>query len=134
MFCIDASVIISAARTSEPGSEKSNMFLNRLQTDGAKVFLPEIVISEVAAGLFRASKRADFSYAFAHDLRAIPNFSFVAVDARLADLAAAIAVRTGLRSADAIYAALAYDYNLTLVTLDKDQLTRTKDIVAARQP
>ena len=134
MFCIDASVIISAARESETDSEKSRAFLHRVQENGEKVFLPEIVISEVAAGLFRASKRADFSYGFARDLRGIPNFSFVAVDARLADLAAEIAVRTSLRSADAIYAALAYDYHLTLVTLDKDQLARARGIITARQP
>lgn len=134
MFCLDASVIISAARGGESASTRSRAFLNLLKEEGAKAFLPEIAITEVASGLFRATKRVDFSYLFARTLRDIPNFSFVAVDARLADLAAAIAVRTGLRSADAIYAALAYDYNLTLVTLDREQLSRTRDLVIVRQP
>lgn len=134
MFCLDASVIISAARTDEPASDQSGAFLNRIKEDGTKVFLPEIVISEVASGLFRATRRADFAYAFAQNLRAIPNFSFVAVDARLADLSAEIAVRTGLRSADAIYVALAYDYHLILITLDRDQLLKTKSFISVQEP
>lgn len=134
MFCIDASVIISAAKPSEPASDASAAFLNSVRDESTKVFLPEIVIAEIAAWLFRATRRADFSYAFAHDLRDIPNFSFVTVDARLADLAAAMAVRTGLRSADAIYVALAYDYNLILITLDRDQISKTQDLIAVRKP
>ena len=96
--------------------------------------MPEIVISEVAAGLFRATKRADFAYGFARDLRSLPNFSFVAVDARLADLSAEIAVRTGLRSADAIYVALAYDYHLTLITLDREQLIKSRSLISVKEP
>lgn len=92
MFCIDASVIVSAVRTTEQGSKQSNLFLKRLQDEGAKAFLPEIAVAEVAAGLARATKRPDASYTFAVGLRNMSNFSFVAVDARLADLAAAIAV------------------------------------------
>lgn len=134
MFCLDASVIISAARTGEPASDRSGSFFNKLKEQGAKVFLPEIAVTEVAAGFSRATKRPDFSLAFARDLRGLPNFSFVAVDARLADLAAAIAVETGLRSSDAIYVALAYDYHLTLVTLDRDQLSKARTLIDIQEP
>ncbi len=134
MFCVDASVIISAARGGEPFSDQSKEFLDAMRRDRLKAFLPEIAIAEVASGLLRATKNAPFSAAFAQSLRMIPNFSFVAIDSRLTDRAVEIIGRTGLRSADAFYVALAFDYGLTLITLDREQRTKSRDLISAREP
>ena len=134
MYCIDASVILSAIRPKELFSDKSQAFLNSLKKDELKVFCPEIIIPEIASGLFRATKNAQASYDFSLAMRDLPNFSFVAVDARLADLAVWIIAETGLRGADAIYVALAYDYQLELITLDKEQLQKGKKIIKTRMP
>jgi len=40
----------------------------------------------------------------------------------------------GLRATDAIYVALTLDYNLELVTLDKEQLEKGKELVKVRKP
>lgn len=134
MFCIDASVIISAARGTEVGSKSSQSFLELEKRENMKVFLPEIAIVEVASALVRATARADFAVAFSHSLKAIPNFSFVAVDNRLAGLAVDVVGKTGLRAADAVYVALAFEYHLTLITLDNEQISKAQGLIAARMP
>lgn len=134
MFCIDASVIISAARGGEIDSNRSIAFLDTIHQERQRVFLPEIAITEIASGLFRATKDASFSKTFGGTLRAVPNFIWISVDQRLADRAVDIICKTGLRSADALYVALAYEYHLTLVTLDREQLRKGKIIVSTQLP
>jgi len=134
MYCIDASVILSAIRPKELLSAKSQSFLNSLKQNELKVFCPEIIVSEIASGLFRATKDAYLSRDFSLAIRDLPNFSFVAVDSRLVDLAVWVIMETGLRGADAIYVALAYDYQLELITLDKEQLQKGGKIIKTRTP
>lgn len=134
MFCIDASVILSAARGTEPHSRVSQRFLEELKGTDQKAFLPEIIIPEIASGLMRATKDASFMGAFVAALRDIPHFSFVPIDATMASAAVRVIAETSLRDADALYVALAWEYGLTLVTLDREQLTRAKRIIDAREP
>jgi predicted nucleic acid-binding protein len=134
MYCVDASVIVNAQLPTEPHSSKSKAFLDLLKKENKKVFLPEVIIPEITSALKRATGNSELAYQFAMSLRYIPNFSFVPVDNHLANLAASIVSKTGLKSTDAIYVALALDYNLELITLDKDQLERSKGIIKVRKP
>lgn len=134
MFCIDASVIIGAASPKEPYFSQSKGFLAQIREKDLKVFLPEIIIPEIASGLLRAIKNPRFAHKLALSLRTVPNFSFVTVDSRIADLASWVICKTGLKGADAIYVALAFDYNLELITLDKEQLEKGKKLIKVRKP
>jgi len=134
MYCLDASVIISAAKPDEFYFEKSKAFLNQIREKEIKVFLPEIIIPEIASGLLRATKNPKISYRLALSLRTVPNFSFVPVDSKLANLASWVVCQIKLKGTDAIYVALAYDYNLELITLDKEQLKRSKKLIKVTRP
>jgi len=134
MFCIDASVIVSAANPKDFYFAQSKKFLAQIREKGLKVFLPEIIIPETTSGLLRAIGDQKAVYELALSFRNVPNFSFVVVDSRLANLASWIICKTGLRGADAIYVALAYDYNLELITLDNEQLEKGKKLVKVRKP
>lgn len=134
MYCIDASVIVNSQLEREPYHNRSKTFLRMVEEKNLKVFLPEITIPEIASGLFRAIQDPKIAYEFPISLREAPNFCFVAVNSRLANLASWIICQTGLRAADAIYVALAYDYNLELITLDKRQLEKSKKLVRVRKP
>lgn len=134
MFCVDASVIISAARGQESRSEDSKAFLDSIKETEINIFLPESAVAEIASGLIRATKNENFSREFIYALKNLPNFSFVPVDGSLIDLAVDVIFYTGLRSADAIYVALARKYGLTLITLDREQLARGGKIVEVREP
>ncbi|HEX9721731.1 MAG TPA: type II toxin-antitoxin system VapC family toxin [Candidatus Paceibacterota bacterium] len=134
MFCVDASVFLSAAKGDEPYSKQSKGFLDSVESEGHKMLVPEILIPEVASGLFRATKNSKFSLEFVGALRGLPNCTFVPVDGRLADRAAKIICETGLRGADAIYVALAFEYAVPLVTLDKEQFEKGKKVIDVVSP
>ena len=134
MYCIDASVILSAARGTEAHSQESQRFLDELKQGQQKVFLPEIVFPEIASGIMRATKNTPFARAFVAALRDIPNFSFVPVDRTMSIAAVEVIMRTALRGADALYVALAWEYSLTLVTLDNEQLKKGHLLVSVRTP
>jgi len=134
MYCIDASVIVNSLMEKESYCSQSKAFLNMVQEKGIRIFLPEIVIPEITSGIFRATKDENFTFQFTKNLRSILNFSFVSVDSRLADLASWVICKTGLKGADAIYVALAFDYNLELITLDKEQLEKAEKLIKVRRP
>lgn len=134
MFCLDASVIINAVRPKESYHLKSKAFLDKVREEKTKIFLPEITIPEITSGLFRATKNPKIAQEFVIALRMLPNFSFVSIDSKLANLASWIICKTDLKSADAIYVALAFDYNLELITLDTEQLEKGKKIIKTRRP
>lgn len=134
MICIDASVIVSAARGDEKYSEKSRLFLKNVYRERLQVFLPEIIVPEITSALVRAMHDPHFVGSFVDVLRRVPTFVFVPIGRNLADQAAKIILRTGLKSADAVYVALAVEYNLTLITLDREQLTKARAVVKTREP
>lgn len=134
MFCVDASVFLSAAKGDEPYSKESKGFLDSVEREGYKILAPEILIPEVASGLMRATKDPDFSLEFVSALRGLPNCTFVPVDGRLADTAAKVIFETALRGADAIYVAVAFEYGLSLITLDKEQLEKGKKVIQVMLP
>ena len=134
MFCIDASVILSAVKNTELHLLQSKKFLAGVIQDAQKVFLPEIVLPEVTSGFVRATGNEVLISQFVENLRSIPHFSFVAVDSTLSNLTVNVILQTHLRASDAVYVALAYEYNLTLVTLDDEQLTKGSILVPTRRP
>ena len=134
MFCIDASVILSAAKGTEVYSQKSTEFLEMIDRESYKIFFPEIILPEIASGLVRQTGDEKLAAEYIENLSAVSNFSFVPVDSKLTALAVKIILKTKLRAADALYVALAYEYNLTLVTLDEEQLQRSAELVSVRRP
>lgn len=134
MYCIDASVIINSQLEREPYHSQSKAFLIMVEKKNLKVFLPEIVIPEITSGILRATMDENSAFQLANNLRSISNFLFVSVDSKLANLASWVVCKTNSKGADAIYIALAFDYNLELITLDKGQLEKGKKLVKVRRP
>ena len=131
---IDASVFISALSPSETRSQESLRFLETLRDHPRLVILPTLVKPEIAAALNRAG--GDPALALeAADLAFLAGpILLVDLDEALADEAAALAVRSGLRGADAVYAATARRFDAVLVTLDNEQRTRLPDDIPVRWP
>lgn len=134
MYCVDASVIISAQLPHERHYTRSRDFLEQLAIKEMRIFLPEILIPEITSGLFRVTGNRDFVSDYTASLRAIPNFSFIPIDSHLADLASWIILKTGLKGADSLYTAVAFYFGLTLITLDRAQLQKSNVIVNVKTP
>jgi predicted nucleic acid-binding protein len=134
VYVIDASVHVADARPQEPKHREARALLACVAAEGLPVYLPEIVLAEVAAAISRGTGRAEVAQRLAATLRRVPHFAYVAVDAALGDLAAQISARYQIRGCDAVYVALALERNATLITLDQQQRVRVPAGIIARTP
>jgi predicted nucleic acid-binding protein len=98
------------------------------------VVAPTLLLVEVAAAVARAYGNPTPGIAFAQAIRELPNLRWEALDESLAGEAAELAAVHRLRGADAVYGALAHRHGSTLITLDRQQLERLKDVVPVGRP
>jgi predicted nucleic acid-binding protein len=133
-FTIDASVFVSALSSVEPRHQESRDFLKALSNHNSPVILPTLVKPEIAGAVIRRTgdsqvAREDAELAFLGG-----QVVFVDLDVRLADEAADIAAASGLRGADAVYAATARRFDAILVTLDGEQRAKLSSHVTVLSP
>lgn len=134
MYCIDASVLTNSFIEGKEFHENSKRFLAKIKAANLLVILPEIVLPEVASAIARITGRDDYAIDFVNNLKLIPNFTLIPVDRTLAIIASEIAAKHKLRGCDAIYAAVALQFKSRLITLDNEQLERSKFIVEVFRP
>ena len=129
MYTIDASVHVSALNPAETEFATSLAFLTLVQRRQYPLFCPTLLPIEVAAAVARALNDAERATALATALRDWQNQTLVPLDEALMDRATNLAASTRLRGADAVYAAVAQQYNTMLVTLDRQQLQRLPPVI-----
>lgn len=133
MYTIDASVWINGFDQREAGHSISRQVLTLIATHAVPIVIPYLVLAEVAGAI---SRRIDplQGQTFAASLGTLPNITFVALDALLAQESLLVAAQHGLRGADAVYAAVAIQAGCTLISLDNEHHTRLQGIVLTRTP
>lgn len=134
MYTVDASVWVNSFDQQEVGYEDSREFLGLLAKQEMSIYVPTLVLVEVAAAISRTRGDISQAEAFANALSKIPKLHLVNLDEDLAKEAQRLAAHQKLRGADAVYAAVALRKNCVLVTTDKEQLTRLNNIVVAQTP
>jgi predicted nucleic acid-binding protein len=134
MYVIDASVHVADARPQEPHHAQARNLLGRLAGEGWPVYLPTIVLAEVAAAISRGTGRPNLARRLIATLQRVPHFRFVPVDDDLGQLAAELAAEHQIRGCDAVYVALAQQCGATLITLDGQQRERVPPGVVAHTP
>ena len=134
LLTIDSSVFVSAARPSEIGHAESTAFLTWVRNTRPRLFLPTLVLAEVAAALSRTGSEAGLAQQYAMAVGQLPNTVMVALDEGLARQSAALGAQHRLRGADAVYLASAALFAAELVTLDREQLERGAAIVQTLAP
>jgi predicted nucleic acid-binding protein len=105
-----------------------------MAAENRQVYLPEIVLAEIAAAISRGTGQMALALRLTAALRRVPYFQFVAVGRDLGDLAAEIAASYQIRGCDAVYAALAQQQGAILITLDRQQRERVPEHIVARSP
>jgi len=131
---IDASVFLNAFNPAEPHHRESSALMKNIRAGGIPVVAPTLVLPEVAAAIARAVGDAESARQFADHLRDLPGLILVALDEDLAMLAAQMASEYRLRGSDAVYGAVALRFGSPIVTLDREQYTRLKPVIASRLP
>jgi predicted nucleic acid-binding protein len=134
LLTIDSSVFVSAACPSETSNAESAAFLAWVRTTRPRLFLPTIVMAEVAAALSRTGSKPGLAQQYAMAVSQLPNTVMVALDEGLARQAAALGARHKLRGADAVYLASAALFAAELITLDREQIERGAPIVQTLTP
>ena len=134
LLTIDSSVFVSAARPSEIGNTESTSFLAWVRNTRPRLFLPTLVLAEVAAALSRTGSEPGLAQQYAMAVGQLPNTVMVALDEGLARQSAALGAQHRLRGADAVYLASAALFAAELVTLDREQLERGAAIAQTLTP
>ena len=134
LLTIDSSVFVSAARQAETGNAESTSFLAWVRESRPRLFLPTLLMAEVAAALSRTASAAALAQRYALAIGQLPNTFLVALDEGLACQAAALSVQHKLRGADSVFLASAALFAADLVTLDREQLQRGSSVVQTLSP
>ncbi len=131
---IDASVFVNAFSPTEPGSQKSLEFIQRMKQEAIPVIVPALLLPEIAAAVSRKHGNPELALSLVEEMGALPNLTLIAVDESLARLAAETAATYKLRGSDAVYAAVSRRFGTRLVTLDREQLERLGPVVTVSAP
>jgi predicted nucleic acid-binding protein len=131
---IDASVFVSAFTPSEAAHQVSKEFMRGIQAAGAPIIIPTLVIPEIAAAIGRGQGKPDLGFSFAMGVSRFPDMILIDIDKNLAETAAEIAATHRLRGSDAVYAAVALRFGTNLVTLDREQQERLKNVLPVGGP
>jgi len=134
MYTVDASVWVNAFDQREPGHETSRRFLQAVHAQALPVVVPNLLCVEVAGAISRTRGEPARAQEFATALAHLPNVTLLLLDEELAQQARDLAAQHGLRGADAVYAAVALHAECTLVSLDREHLTRLNTVVPACAP
>ncbi len=134
MYTVDASVWVNAFDQREQGHDTSREVLEVLRDRALPVFVPNLLLVEVAGAISRTRNNPAQAQDFAMNLLNLPNVAFVPLDEMLAIQALALAAQHRLRGADAVYATVAAQSGSTLISLDHEHLTRLVGIVPMRSP
>jgi predicted nucleic acid-binding protein len=133
MYTIDTSVFINAVEPHEQDHAASRQLLGLLRTRQIAVIVPTLLTVEVAGTVSRLRDAAR-AQRLVEILTRLRSVTFVALDDTLARQAAALAAAHRLRGADAVYAAVAQQFGTTLVSRDREHLTRLAGIVPVLHP
>lgn len=133
MYTIDTSVWVNATEPGEPDHAVSRAFLRASAAQARPVIVPTLVLVEVSAAVARL-RGERHSARITRMVARWPATTFHDLDRVLADAAAAFARANRLRGADAVYAAVAQQFGTTLVSRDREHLTRLAGIVPVLHP
>lgn len=134
MITVDASVHVNALNPTEAGSAESKAFLEWLQQTGHPVTSPTLLLVEVAAAVARGQNDSQRGIEAMQRLQKLPGHTWLSLDRSLAALAASLGAHHRLRGADAIYAAVAHYTGSILVTADRQQLERLREVLTVMSP
>jgi predicted nucleic acid-binding protein len=131
---IDASVLVAAARAEESQYAVSLAFLEQVQRREFSIFCPVLVLPECSAAIARPTGDETLAEELVGLIEAFPGLHLVPLSLHLAHRAARIAAVHRLRGADAIYVAVAEEFEALLVTWDLEMLERGALVVQTATP
>lgn len=134
MAVVDASVIVALANTHELHHNQCRAWFRDMARRNKSIFAPAILLAEVGAALSRGMDDPKTGHQMREFLIESKLITLQPISLDLAKQAALIAINQRIRGCDAIYVALAQQLEEPLITLDNQQLNRSKDLIAVYAP
>jgi predicted nucleic acid-binding protein len=134
MFTIDASVWVSAGTADEPAHKVCRSFLDQIFAREIAIALPTLLTVEIAATISRRKKIAVALAELNEVLQMSELVRWAPLDENFAERAAQVALKSGLRGGDAVYAGVAIDNGFTLISLDEEHLKLLNGLVVVQTP
>jgi predicted nucleic acid-binding protein len=131
---IDASVWVSALLVRDSNHSAALNWINQHLLGGGFLVAPVLLVTETASAVARATGRSLRGRQAANEIYATPELSLVQIDQVLVDEATDLTADLTLRGADAYYVAVAKRLSLSLVTFDKEQISRTAHVITTIRP
>lgn len=133
MIVTDASFWVSSLHRDIHTQATVAWLMNYLATNDLLI-APNLLLAEVAGAVARQTGRSRLGHVALTRLRRYTFLRIVPVDEPLSSLSAEMAADYRLRGADAVYAALAYELGVPLLTWDQEQISRVQTVVKAGTP
>jgi len=131
-ICLDSSVIVAALRKQEVHYEDAKNLLEKVK-DGEYIAIePYIVLIEIVAAIKRRTGSTKLAKRVKNDFLAIDTINFTDLESTRANDASEIAMNLGVRGMDAIVIQTAKEFNIPLITLDKEIIEKAKSFVDIR--
>ena len=134
MYLVDASVWVSRFVSADIYHESSSNFLRQLAERGETLVAPAVLLAEVSGAIARHTNSTAPATRATSLIQALPSVRLVPIDFPLAQSGADVAARMRLRWVDALYVALAQRLGIPLVTWDREQLERAREVVTTLIP
>ena len=133
MYCLDASVVTNSFIEKEKYHEFSKKLMDKIKKESIQVVCPEILLPEVAHAM-ALGYGSETAMDFVTNIRKVPNFMFIPIDAELSNLAARFASTHKIRGADSLYVAVSYTFNAKLIALDLRQKEASQSLIKVATP
>ncbi len=131
---IDASVFVSWLFPSDKYHAVSRLWGQHYLLTGGRLVAPNILVTEVAAAIARVTRDTSRGEKAAQYLLRIPALRLVPIDDYTARAATRLATGLFLRGADAVYAAVAEQLNVPLISWDEEHHTRAGSTIVVQRP
>lgn len=131
---VDASIWVSFFLGSDANYAPSSHWIKSFIDSKGTFVEPSFLQIELAAATTRATGNPFTSMLALGQLAHTSNIVFMPMDELFIEAAIEIATHLRLRAGDAIYAALAYQQGVPLVSWDKEQLDRASRIISTFTP
>ncbi|MEA1984629.1 MAG: type II toxin-antitoxin system VapC family toxin [Euryarchaeota archaeon] len=132
-ICLDSSVIVAALRRQEKDHLAAKDLLRKVKDGQHFAIEPYIVLVEITAAIKRRTGSKELAMRVKNDLLAIDTINFVELNTDSATDAADIAASIGVRGMDAIVIQVARDFNIPLVTLDREMVEKATSLVDVQE-
>ena len=122
-------MIVAALRKQEVHYEASKNLLEKVKDGNHIAIEPYIVLIEVVAAIKRRTGSTELAKRVKNDFLAIDTINFTELESIRASDASEIAMNLGVRGMDAIVIQTAKEFNVPLITLDKEMIEKAKPFV-----